>query len=139
MALHWPPPGCNDVGSYQIAGVPWVTASVVAAGSPLHIRFPMVTNFVFIRNTSALASTVRIGFTQNGVMGNPASQSRYMELDQNEETPVLPLRITELFLSGTAGLPRVQVVVGLTLITDDKFPILTGSLSGSFGLFEGVG
>ena len=45
--------GLNNVGSYQVAGSPYVTASTVSQGTEQEIQFPRVTNNVTVKLNSA--------------------------------------------------------------------------------------
>jgi len=138
MALQWPKAGPNDVGSYTITGSPWLTGSVNVSGL-YHVNFPTVTNWIHVKNNSAAASTLRVGFTENGVRGNPPSQSRYFELDQNESRE-LWLRAKDMYFSSSTGAPVLEVVAGLTVIEWDNYPLVTGSIDGSGSvIFAGVG
>lgn len=138
MPLQYPKAGPNDVGSYQTTGSPWLTGSVVVSGL-YHVNFPTVTNWIYVKNNSAAASTVRVGFTENGVRANPPSQSRYFELDQNESRE-LWLRAKDMYFSSSAGSPLLEVVAGLTVIEWDSYPLVTGSINGTGSvIFEGVG
>ena len=68
--MQWPNPGLGSVGSYQMGGIPYATASLtvpISSSSPLKIQFPYVTKFVTINSTSG---SFRVGFSQNGVSGS---------------------------------------------------------------------
>jgi hypothetical protein len=64
--------GLHNVGSYQISGIPYVTASLTApanTNTPLEIVFPSVTQKIFVHNNQANDKPIRIGFSSNGVKG----------------------------------------------------------------------
>jgi len=137
MALNHPKTGPNHVPSYQISGVPYVTAS---AGDPVdttiakHIVFPYVTRFLIITNLSN--NPMRIGFTKNGVKGTVTSN--YLILSGNETTERLEIRCKELFFLADVNTVEYSLLAGLTGVAWDQFPILTGSDNGDKRL-EGVG
>jgi hypothetical protein len=63
--------GLQNVGSYQVSGIPFVTSSVtapVSSGTPVQITFPSVTQRIIVENVGG--QHLRIGFSSNGVKGN---------------------------------------------------------------------
>jgi hypothetical protein len=134
MAMQSPKSGPNDVGSYQLSGIPWVTGSTLPATSIVHYSFPGVTKFFVVRNTGAAGTSVAVGFSENGLK----SQFRnYFTLTSGQELS-LELRVKDLYLSATQGpSATVEVIAGMTPIMYRDFPVLTGSNSGSF--FSGIG
>jgi len=84
--------GLQNVGSYQVSGIPFVTSSVtapVSSGTPVQITFPSVTQRIIIENVGT--EHLRVGFSSNGVKGSnyflihehagvPASQFSYIDL-----------------------------------------------------------
>jgi len=62
--------GLQNVGSYQVSGVPFVTSSVVApvsSGTPVEITFPEVTQRIIVENIGT--EHLRVGYSANGVKG----------------------------------------------------------------------
>ena len=153
--------GPNDVGSYQLSGVPFVTSSNgnTVGSVPIGVQFPFVTRFFVVSNTSE--HPMRVGFSKNGVnvpegvtssYGKYASNRNYFILSgsggNSPSTLRLELRCKELWFrrdgvtEGTNS--GFSLIAGLTGIRDDQFPILTASYhSGSSGRyhnsFEGIG
>ena len=77
MGLKWPKVGPNNVPSYQMSGIPFVTSSAAnevpgvesdAAHSPepIKVSFPHVTKFITIRNTDD-NNELRVGFSVRGM------------------------------------------------------------------------
>ncbi len=63
--------GLQNVGSYQVSGIPFVTSSVTApisSSTPVQITFPSVTQRIIVENVGG--QHLRIGFSSNGVKGN---------------------------------------------------------------------
>ena len=137
MAQQYPKAGANDTSAFLISAIPWVTQSALPTSGVLHISLPYATKFLFIRNAEIGGSTLRVGFSENGVTGNPASESRFFDILEGQ-TRNLELRVKDLFLTGTSGAPVLELVAGLSVVKADMFPAMTGSLSGS-GIFGGVG
>jgi hypothetical protein len=130
--------GVGNVGSYQISGIPYATASfaVSAAGSsPTEVAFPFVTKFVTISNTNTGTNVpLRFGFSANGVSGSAAGTpgDYYFVLD-NGDSYTGEFRITNLYLlSDTVGTQTsASIVAGLTGIQPKELP---ANWSGSVGV-----
>jgi hypothetical protein len=134
MALKWPEPGIKSVGEYQVSAIPFVTSSALSATETREISFPKFTRFVIVRNQDATSTnTMALGFTQNGVQGNPASNSNYITLAGGESISV-DVRVKSVFVSASVGTPPFEVFAGLTDIPPNAFLTLTGSNG-----FSGVG
>ena len=121
--------GLNNVGSYQVSGIPWVTASLAAPASssaPLEVAFPSVTKSILVKNVNGSTNKVRIGFSANGVQG-----SNYFLLDKDESFEA-DVKITKLYLlSNTASTASISIVASLTGI---ESVLLPNSWSGSAGV-----
>ena len=138
MGIHWAEPGYKAVGEYQVSGVPYVTSSILSDEETRKLEFPRVTKSIIVRNsnTGSSSTTMAIGFTENGVKANPASNTNYIQLDSGESLSV-DLRIKDLFLSNSesdSNTIEFQVLAGLTDISREKMFTLTGSVG-----FGGVG
>lgn len=60
--------GLQNVGSYQVSGIPFVTSSITApvvGGTPVEVSFPQVTQRIFVQNNNN--QDLRVGFSSNGV------------------------------------------------------------------------
>jgi len=124
-----PKAGLNNVGNYQVSGIPWVTASLTAPASssaPLEVTFPSVTKTILVKNVNGSTNKVRVGFSANGVQG-----SNYFLLDKDESFEA-DVKITKLYLlSNTASTASMSVVASLTGIESSLLP---NSWSGSAGV-----
>jgi hypothetical protein len=63
--------GLQNVGSYQVSGIPYVTSSIAApasSGTPTEVSFPDVTQRIVVSNVN-IASSLRVGFSANGTKG----------------------------------------------------------------------
>jgi len=146
--------GANYTPAYQTSGTPFVTSSngTTVTTTPAHVRFPYVTRFIQVTNTSEYP--LRIGFSENGVngvggsvsgsayeTGSPARCQNYLIVSGSttgggNQSVRLELRCKELFIRthGDAGATGFTLVAGLTGISAMQFPTLTGSAG-----FRGVG
>ena len=125
--------GLNNVGSYQVSGMPFATGSIDAT-TAVKIEFPYVTRWVQLYNHAA-SNHCRVGFSQEGVEG-----TNYFRLGSNagnegsQNSARLELKITEIWLSGANG---VDIVAGLTNIPVERINSISPSgsnWSGSVGV-----
>ena len=58
--------GLGSVGSYQVAGTPYMTGSTIAAGDEEIITFPNVTRSITIINKDAENDDIRVHFASTG-------------------------------------------------------------------------
>ena len=98
MAQQYPRAGAQDTSAYLAPGIPWVTSSALPTAAVLHVSFPYVTNVLYIGNSATTTSKLRFGFTENGLTGNPASESRYFDIPENT-TIEFKFRVKELFFT----------------------------------------
>ncbi len=122
MSLNNPVLGEGYVPAYQIAAVPFVTASQVTLGQVKQIEFPTVTRFITVKNFTA-STTIAVGFTQNGL--KPVN-ANFITLSGSESFSG-EIRTSALFISGAFGTAAYQVVAGLTNIPVKNFLTVTGS------------
>ena len=143
--------GLNNVGSYQVSGAPYATGSidVTAAGAAgVQIQFPYVTSWIQIiqMNTDDLTdrnAPLFVALNQNALGTNNSFRVQVYEGGQGSPmSDVLPLKITELWLSGsgeaTSGRQiSAYVVAGLTNIPVQRITNISPSgsnWSGSVGV-----
>ena len=125
--------GLNNVGSYQVSGMPFATGSIDAT-TAVKIEFPYVTRWVQIYNHTG-ASHCRVGFSQKGVEGtNYFRLSPETGNEASQNSGRLELKITEIWLSGANG---IDIVAGLTNIPVERINSISPSgsnWSGSVGV-----
>ncbi len=130
--------GLQNVGSYQVAGIPFATASLTApatGSTALRITFPSVTNWIHIGTLSN--AHIRVGFSENGVHG-----SNYVIIhEENHPTHfVMNVKVSEIYLSSNNGSPvsDCYVMAGLTNI-DTSLLELSGPSGSNWSGSLGVG
>lgn len=120
--------GLNNVGSYQVAGVPFTTGSAaLAAGQEFKIEFPMVTSQVTVINRNS--EDIRIHFNSTS-SGNVVSGLHYVLFDSKEDSMSMNIKCKELYIStpGTnVGNASFIVFAELTQINVGRMYELTGS------------
>lgn len=123
MSLSWPQNGEHFTPAYQISALPYLSSSVISAGTIHRYEFPYVTRFVNVVNRGAnVIDKIAVAFTENGF-----STGNYITLDQgvsiNQE-----LRTTTLYVSASSGTSfDYQILCGLTSIPSKNFMLITGS------------
>tara|TARA_R110002012_G_scaffold284212_1_gene474911 strand:+ start:675 stop:1079 length:405 start_codon:yes stop_codon:yes gene_type:complete len=101
--------GLNNVGSYQVSGIPFATGSVNCSGST-KIDFPHVTRWVIVSNSDAFPA--RVGFSEVGVeTTNYFTLGKASAEGAAEASARLELKLTEIWISGSSD---ISVVAGLT-------------------------
>jgi hypothetical protein len=96
--------GLGNVGSYQVAAVPWVSGNINPNTTP-RIDFPSVTSWIVVHNHGA--NPARVGFSSLGLAG-----TNYITIPSGSSSPRLELKVVELYLGGTST--SIDVCAGLT-------------------------
>jgi hypothetical protein len=134
-------PGIASVGSYQVAGMPWVTGSSAletGVANEQRIRFPAVSKSITIRNTSFqnADSFVVVSFasakdpgdrdTQNGLhlLTLPSPLATYSD-GRSEIT--LDAKVKEVYIQAAGATAAFEVYASLTGIDVANMIPLTGS------------
>lgn len=121
---YQPTAGLNNVGSYQVSGIPFATGSLsVSSTAVTEVVFPQVSKFVVVKNLTV--NNLRVGFSVNGVNG-----SNYFILGNNESFAG-DLRVTKVYLRGDTASTNATVVAGLTGVHAGSLPT---NWSGSTGV-----
>lgn len=114
--MQWPEPGYNHTPAYQTAGLPFVTSSTAAAGSPVYIGFPYVTRTITV---GATGGATTFAFTANGLNGN----NKYTVASGQSIT--FDFRVKEMWVTGST----FCIAAGLTGIPTASIPTLTSSFT----------
>ena len=118
--MYTPKNGFGYAAEYQVSALPFVTNSIAGASTTTRIMFPFVTKFVTVKNTGA--NYLRVGFTNNGVLNGGNSFSLSPSGSYTGEW-----RIKDLFLLSSTGTTTFETIAGLTSISRDDMPFLSGS------------
>ena len=127
-------PGLNNVGSYQVSGKPFVSGGATA-GNAAAVKFPAVSRWVYVVNPKSTA--LRVGFSEIGISG-----SNYFTVPANSESPVLEVKVSELWIYGPGeSAATADVVAGLTAIEPPscRYSSSIGGLQPSWSGSAGVG
>lgn len=136
MSLDNPTGGPGYAAEFQSSALPYVTSSTApAAGSPVRFDFPKITRFITISNNDlAASSTLSFGFTRNGIV---STNNKFILNGGKDIT--LDLRCTSLWLQGELGTPEYSLCAGLTNISSNMMPKLSGTLADGSPGWIGVG
>jgi hypothetical protein len=125
-------PGYGSVPEYLVSSLPYVSASDLVANTTYEIRLPYVSRFLVIGNHGGTGTHLRVGFTKNGV-----ENGKYFQLDGGDKVQ-LDLRVSVFYLRPENNI-TATFCAGLTAIPAKYAPVLTGSVSGTNGAWQGVG
>ena len=130
--------GLNNVGSYQVAGKPYITGSDAGAvGGESYYAFPSVTNNITVTNYSVLDTAlpnqrqceeIRVHFNSTGSSAVVAGHHYYI-LSGSVQSIDLNVKCKEIYISSPdAGSPRkYRIAASLTQIPVERMYALTGS------------
>ena len=138
--------GLNNVGSYQMSGLPFISGSInvpeSASATFQVVKFPRVTKSITVRNDNADGQVMRLAFTAGGLKDRATTGEfkRYIKLSGSTSI-TLDVRCSEVYLMGdtdtdvdsvgSAGaneaISTYATVIGvLTNIHANKAPSLVG-------------
>ncbi len=97
--------GLNNVGSYQVSGIPYLSGGLDFTSGGF-LAFPHVTRWVQITNSGS--ANLIYGYSENGA----ASSNKGIVLP-NSTTPRMEVKVTELYMIGGVA-DGAYVAAGLT-------------------------
>jgi hypothetical protein len=111
--------GLQNVGSYQVSGIPYATGSVCPNGAikGLGVTFPYVTRWVEVMNYDT-TYPLFVGFSSNGIREDSANNYFIKLPAATSEVPVIStgkmeMKLSQIWVSGS-GTNTCGVVAGLT-------------------------
>jgi len=111
--------GLSNVGSYQVAGKPFVSGNINMAHTN-RVNFPSVTSWIVVSSSGP----VFIGFSEFGLSGSSnigGEQSFRLDTSAGQNLPELKLKCSAIFLSGSGfGTQVVDIMAGLTGIPTER-------------------
>ena len=120
--------GLNNVGSYQVSGIPYITGSTsLAPGHEDTITFPYVARSVTVINHTS--DLIRVHFNSTSSAGRVVAGLHFVELDSDEDSYTFNVKCSEIYISCLSGGSNRQyrVVAELTNIPVGRMYTLTGS------------
>ena len=141
--------GLGNVGSYQVAGKPFVSGGINAlenqSDRAVKISFPSVTRWIYVINHDN-TRTCQVGFSEKGLeednffkigpayTGSAAAASAPESYGVSQSSIRLELKVSEVWLTGSTD---VDIVAGLTGISNSRIANISpsgSSWSGSIGV-----
>ena len=111
--------GLQNVGSYQVSGIPYATSSIAApasSGTPSEVSFPDVTQRIVVSNVNT-ASSLRVGFSANGTKGTNYFIIPAATTATDFSSQEFRVKVSSIFLlSNTATPTSASVLAELTNI-----------------------
>ena len=121
-------PGITSVGSYQVAGKPFLTGSSVANGAEVQIDFPNVTKSITVINKDVSGNdAIRVHFASQGT-GNTISKGHFITLDAKNSSVTMNVKAVSIYISNDSGNPsNFELFAELTGIGPGAMFALTGA------------
>jgi hypothetical protein len=119
-------PGIASVGSYQVAGHPFITGSSnLDRGVEDTIKFPTVTKEIFIQNNGA--ADLRVHFASHSASNTP--HQNFLLLNRASGSLRIGVKCRHLFVSNVSAVQNgnYRIYAELTGIGVDRMFPLTGS------------
>jgi hypothetical protein len=119
--------GLNNVGSYQVSGIPFASGNLDAtSGTALKVEFPTVTRWVQIINhsTTELTCSFASGSLSAAAGSNCFKIHRTHGTNEGYYTPRFEWKVTEMWFTGSANF---DVIAGLTNVPVARINNLSGS------------
>tara|TARA_Y100000310_G_scaffold250739_1_gene257067 strand:+ start:315 stop:743 length:429 start_codon:yes stop_codon:yes gene_type:complete len=123
--------GVNNVGSYQVSGLPWITGSSgTAKGQETQYLFPRITKSVTV--ISLGSEDIRVHFNSTSSLGGAQviTGLHYVTLNSAEDSLTMNVKVDEIYIStpGTnGGNASWTVVAELTNILPPQNWVISGS------------
>lgn len=127
--------GLNNVGSYQVSGIPYATGSLDAE-SGMEIVFPYVTQWItFINHDTGATNHLYVGFSDLGVT-ETSNYFRVGPQTANEHTQNLTInvKVSRVFISGSSNCDVVAGLTNLPIARVDNIGVSGTNWSGSAGV-----
>ena len=128
---QWVSANHMDADQYVGSALPFVQhVDDVDTGTVVEIKFPYVTRWIQVH---AHDQDIRVGFTVNGVNGNP--DNNFFVVESGASSGRLELKCDKIFIrADSANNGEASIIAGYTAIPKNQFLNLTGSEG-----FEGIG
>lgn len=123
---RFPRAGLGNVGSYQVAGIPYLTGSgaTIASGSTMGYSFPSVTRHITVINKSTTNVGLKVHFAE---VNNWDTNNHFITLDNFGDSIAMDVKSTKVYVTSKAANGHVEIFAELTGISRDQmFPLSGG-------------
>jgi hypothetical protein len=122
--------GLQNVGSYQVSGIPWLTGSTIASSREHTINFPKVVKSVTVIASSSGTPTgeLQVAFNSSSA-GDVFTGRHYVSLDTDKEAATFDVKCKHIYIRCTGDNHGYQIIAELTNIPASSMPdtYITGS------------
>ena len=118
--------GLGSVGSYQVAGAPFMTGSTITGGQEVEIKFPAVTKSITIINKDAANDDIRVHF-QSKDTARTIAGVHYVTLADQNSSLTMNIKCNSVFLSAPGSAATFEMFAELTGIQPQSMFPLTGA------------
>ena len=118
--------GLGSVGSYQVAGTPFMTGSTITGGQEVEISFPAVTRSITIINKDAANDDIRVHF-QSKDTARTIAGIHYVTLADQNSSITMNIKCKSVYLSAPGSDATFEMFAELTGIQPEGMFPLTGS------------
>ena len=118
-------PGLGNVGSYQVAGIPYVTGSgpTIASGSTMGYAFPSGSRHITVINKSNTNVGLKVHFS---AASNWDTNNHFITLDNFGDSIELDVKAERIYVTSKGSAGNVEIFAELTGIDADQMYSLTG-------------
>ena len=119
--------GVGHVGSYQVAGHPFMTGSAsIESGVQHKISFPRIAKSITVINRTSV--DLRVHFTDDDKAGNHTVAARhYITLGDNKDSMTFNVKCKEIYITSQGAGGAYEISAELTGIETREMYALTGS------------
>lgn len=119
--------GLRNVGSYQVAGHPYVTGSTLLNGEEKAIGFPSVSKSVtVIASGSGQDPLIHVTFTSVSASTTVKTNHR-ITMDSNGDSMTFDVKCKEIFIHAENETSGFELYASLAAIPTERMYVLTGS------------
>ena len=118
--------GLGSVGSYQVAGTPFMTGRTITGGQEVEISFPAVTRSITIINKDAANDDIRVHF-QSKDTARTIAGIHYVTLADQNSSITMNIKCKSVYLSAPGSDATFEMFAELTGIQPEGMFPLTGS------------
>lgn len=123
--LNSPRVGLGSVGSYQMAGTPFLTGSAISSGQEIRVDFPNVTKSITVANRDTGSDDIRIHFASKD-QARTIAGSHFFTLTPSGSV-TLDVKCRSIFISAPGNASKFELIAELTGIDPRAMFALTGS------------
>lgn len=128
--------GLNNVGSYQVSGIPFATGSLSATdGTALEVIFPYVTQWItFVNHDAGGTNHLEVGFSALGLAGSNNFRVGPQSGNEHTQNLTINVKVSRVFLTGSGDFDIVAGLTNIPIARVDNIGVSGNNWSGSVGV-----